>query len=221
MSQLKYPKIETVFSRDDSIPGRPVKVDELRCPEFALVKHWTLTEKIDGTNIRIILSADGSVCYAGRTDEAQIPKPLLAELERRFPSSVVAPAFDPGTNAVLFGEGYGAGIQKGGSYSPVPSFRLFDVAVIGGRLWWLELDSVNDIAEKIGCETAPVVARGATVFDAVSVLKNRLPSQVSAMEGTPRECEGVVARTEPLLLMRNGERVIWKLKIRDFVGGGV
>ena len=44
---------------------------------------WEFTEKVDGTNIRV--HWDGhTVEFGGRTDKAQIPKPLLERLETLF-----------------------------------------------------------------------------------------------------------------------------------------
>ena len=47
---MSYPKIETLFKRDEKFNI----TDEIRCPEFDNIKKWLITEKIDGTNIRII-----------------------------------------------------------------------------------------------------------------------------------------------------------------------
>jgi hypothetical protein len=42
-------------------------------------------------------------------------------------------------------------------------------------------------------------------------------SCVSPEDGGPgKRAEGIVARAEPLLLTRRGERLLWKLKFRDF-----
>jgi hypothetical protein len=91
---LEYPKIETLFNRG---PDHKVIEGQVRCPEFALIKRWVVTEKIDGTNIRIALEPpvdlddevdrggrpliDWRVHYYGRTSAAQIPTFLLAYLQ--------------------------------------------------------------------------------------------------------------------------------------------
>lgn len=208
---MEYPKIETLFDRDPADMKR-VLTDRLRDPAFGIPLVWMLTEKIDGTNIRLILK-DGSVSYAGRTADAQLPPHLLAALQRDFPSEKVAAAFEPGTHAIVFGEGYGPKIQKGGGlYRADPGFIVFDVAVLAGRVWWLEWDAVKEVAAKIGAPTVPVVAGQATIPEAVLAVSGGLRS-VEAKE--PRIAEGVVARTVPGLLMRNGQRLVWKLKGRD------
>ena len=213
---IEYPKIETLFDRD----AKTFKVlpDRLRCPEFALVSRWLVTEKIDGTNIRVHLRPDGTLGYGGRTDAAQLPAPLVAWLLDHLAHPIVVGAFDAGTEAILFGEGYGAGIQKGGLYRPGPGFRLFDILVIiaSEDRWWLNWESVEDVARKLSIPTVPVLARGISVEEAINFVR---AASAAAKEdgGSGGQQEGIVARTEPLLMLRDGRRrLMWKLKGKDF-----
>lgn len=225
---MEYPKIETLYERDPQT--FKVILDRLRLPEFDLVKRWLVTEKIDGTNVRIILNCNTSygmgqtvhvpvVSYRGRTDDAQMPPFLLSMLQERFPLSLVASVFDEGTEAIIFGEGYGPKIQKGGgNYRKNVGFRVFDVVVFGinGRPWWLNWTGVEDVAAKVGAETVPVLARYVTLDSAVAFLAS--PSATTGQDGGQENSvqEGIVARTDPLLFIRNGERLMWKLKGKDF-----
>ena len=43
--------------------------------------RWVFTEKVDGTNLRVMLSADGQVRFGGRTDKSQISTGVLRMLE--------------------------------------------------------------------------------------------------------------------------------------------
>ena len=212
---IEYPKIETLYDRDETT--HKVRPDQVRCPEFSLVSRWHVTEKLDGTNIRVHLEPDGTVIYGGRTDAAQLHAPLVAWLQTHLSGPIVSRAFDPGTSAVLFGEGYGAGIQRGGGYRSGPAFRLFDVLVLAHETnWWLNWSSVEDIAGKLGLFTVPVLGRDLSTEDACSLVRG--PSLVAHEDGgTGCEREGIVARTDPLLLLRDGtRRLMWKLKGRDF-----
>ena len=77
-----YQKIPGPFRRD---PATNKLTDEWSSPDLGLLAgiDWIFTEKIDGTNIRVIW--DGyRVSFAGRSDNAQIPPVLLAWLESRF-----------------------------------------------------------------------------------------------------------------------------------------
>ena len=205
-----YPKIDTLFERD---PQTFKVTSQLRHPEFAAVDSWLVTEKIHGANIRIAVTPDRRILFGGRTDDAQLPPHLSRYLEQTFTRERIDAAILEGEETVvLFGEGYGPKVQKGGgNYRADVSFRLFDVLV--GR-WWLTWGGVQDVASKLGIETVPsfgVMSRA----DAMKLVSQ--PSIVAQQDGGPG-CthEGIVARSEPLLLMRDGSRLVWKLKGKDF-----
>lgn len=94
---------------------------------------WIWTEKVDGTNIRVMW--DGyKVSFGGRTDRANLPGPLLQYLEDTYGSDEAEEIFEQQfglQRAVVFGEGYGPGIQKGGVYRDDVSFIGFDLWVGG------------------------------------------------------------------------------------------
>lgn len=214
---MKYPKIETLYNRDkDTFKVIP---SELRLPEFGLVKRWLVTEKVDGTNIRVMLDTDGNVTFEGRTDRAQIPAHLLRHLDDMFTQELMCSLFEPNElgypEVTLFGEGYGEKIQKGGNYRKGVSFRLFDVRVGD---WWLNWSSVQEIARNLGIKTVPYLG----YIDFLPTCYAELEDVISLSVVAEEECgklirpEGIVCRTEPLLLMRNGQRLIFKLKFKDF-----
>src|SRR3990167_7456715 len=222
---MEYAKIETVWNRDEKT--FKVKPGELRWPEFAALRFWHITEKIDGTNIRITLDrlntpeigATGPVVRCGgRPDAAQIQASVVQMLQGLFPAEKVAGAFDADTKAILFGEAYGPKIQKGGGlYRADVGFRLFDVVVFGadGRPWWLTWENVESVAQKLGVRTVPVLNPRATLEEAVAHVQAK---STAATEdgGTGMDQEGIVARSEPPLFTRAGRRLMWKLKVRDF-----
>ena len=72
---LEYPKIETLFERDkQTFVVDPTK---LKSPVLETINAWDVQEKIDGTNIRVMLGADGAVTFGGRSNAAQIPGDLV------------------------------------------------------------------------------------------------------------------------------------------------
>lgn len=220
----EYPKIETLFNRDPSDMKR-VLMDEPRMPETALINAWVVTEKIDGTNVRVIYE-DDEIRFGGKTDNAQMPVPLLDALRPMFNLEDFRTIWPIGDGEipqiVLYGEGYGPKIQKGGgNYRDTPGFRLFDVAVRGldghtqmPKWWWLEWEAVEDVADKLGIPTVPVLNYAASTAQAIELVEHE--SMVAAIEGdTTILHEGVVARTAPQLYTRRGKRLMWKLKERD------
>lgn len=209
-----YGKIQTLFKRDldGSITGQKGKMLEGRwtTPELEYLANnkWTFTEKVDGTNIRIGWDYQQyDVEFGGRTDRAIIPDPLLEYLEETFTPYLFEKSGLNQAPVILFGEGYGPKIEGGGKYRDDHSFVLFDVKV---GPWWLDRDNVNDIAEKLGIDAVPVIGHG-TLWDGIDIVKNGLSSQWADFEA-----EGIVARPKVPLFNRKGERILTKIKARDF-----
>ena len=212
----KYPKINSVFMRDPATNHRTF-TEEYAHPAFEYLKGslWEWTEKVDGTNIRIEWDPGISVCIGGRNENSQTPPHLLDYLQATFsPDALAAALPEADTRALtLYGEGYGPKIQKGGElYRPTPGFILFDVQV--GDLW-LERSSVVDIASKLSIPVAPVLLVG-TIDEAIAITRDvDMPSVVSTTLER-RRIEGLVGRPKVTLLDRQGNRIITKLKVKDF-----
>lgn len=209
----EYHKIETLFERDAST--FVVDPAKLKASVLGTIREWDVTEKIDGANIRVMLSKDGAVSFGGRTDAALIPADLVQYLIRTFQPDALKSALglndaEP-VDAVLYGEGYGPGIRKGGLYRKDKAFILFDV-LIGGQ-WWLSRTSVADIGAKLGIDIVPYLGR-MTLDQIVDMVRNPFPSKI----GTAM-AEGVVARPIEALFDKWMKRIIVKLKTKDFVAG--
>ena len=211
-----YHKIDTIYQRD--MDGTKKLIEGAfrdKTVEFlnSCGIQWQFTEKVDGTNIRV--HWDGhAVEFAGRTDKAQIPQKLLEKLNAVFGSPEAEELFEQKfgeTDVVLYGEGYGAGIQKGGLYRPDVSFILFDVQI--GDVF-LVRESVADIAKCFGVDVVPVVFNG-TIDKGVAYVKTKPHSMLGAREA---RMEGIVGRPLVELRDRFGKRVIIKIKACDFEG---
>lgn len=205
----EYHKILTVFERDEATKYRTLKEGVWACPEFGYLANtfWTFTEKVDGTNIRVMIGR-GDLDYGGRTNNAQIPAPLINSLNDKFlPLRPKLTEIFPDT-ACLYGEGYGAKIQKGGgNYRPDQSFVLFDVRVGD---WWLKRPNVEDVASKLGLDVVPIIGQG-PLENAVDMAREGFNSRWGDFRA-----EGVVMRPAVELLARNGKRIIAKIKCKDF-----
>lgn len=206
----EYHKIQTLFKRDMESPRKTLIEGDWTLPEFEFLANspWTFTEKVDGTNIRVNYKY-ATVAYGGRTDAAHIPAPLVARLNERFlPLVQTLGEIFPGDGAVLYGEGYGAKIQKGGgNYRADQDFVLFDVKC--GDLW-LQRHDVEDIAQKLGIDVVPIIGEG-TLHEAVTWAKQGIRSTWGDFQA-----EGIVARPKVELMTRRGQRIITKIKCRDF-----
>lgn len=209
----KYTKIETLYNR--SLEGNKKLISGDYCNQTVkLLKDvtWIGTEKIDGTNIRVIW--DGySISFAGRADKTIIPSFLNDKLTEMFCNPETEQVFEQlfGENEfILFGEGYGNRIGKAGHlYRPDNSFILFDVYAVKSDIW-LQRDAIEDIARALGIDAVPIVFEG-TLDEAVAYVKTRPQSTIGTAP-----MEGIVCKPIVDVLTRNKERVIVKVKARDF-----
>jgi hypothetical protein len=210
MSDL-YQKVPGLYKREEQRPFRLIE-GVYREPEFELLQDidWVFTEKVDGTNIRVIWNGH-DVVFEGRTENAQIPSHLVNTLNDLFMGTRIEQIFEQvfgETSAILFGEGYGAKIQKGGgSYSDTQEFVLFDVKV---DEIYLKREDVEDVASKFSLEVVPIVFTG-PLGAGVDIVKHGLQSKWGDFEA-----EGLVAKPLIDLLNRRGERIITKIKSEDF-----
>jgi hypothetical protein len=215
---MEYVKIPGPFERNtEKGPDRnKLIVGRWSCREFEVLQNapWFFTEKVDGTNIRIMWTGYERT-FGGRTDNAQLPTRLIPVLERLFPEEILEQVFGK-SPAILYGEGYGAGIQSGGVYRADQSFVMFDVYVPRTDApagWWLERASIEDVAAKMGLDVVPRIYTG-TLNEAIGIVQQGFRSKWNA----DHVAEGLVGVSAPGLLNRKGERIIVKLKTKDLLG---
>lgn len=209
---IEYHKIQTLFKRALDKPSKPMIEGDWTTEDLAYLaeNEWEFTEKVDGTNIRIgsipsSYEISWDIQIGGRTENAMIPAKLLEWIRHNM--NLRHESLQQDAPVILFGEGYGPGIQSGGLYSGEQKFVLFDVKVGD---WWLKRDAVEDVANDVGVEYAPLIGRG-TLHDAIDMVKSGLKSEWGNFEA-----EGIVARPAVQMFNRKGERIITKIKGRDF-----
>lgn len=208
----KYEKIETLFQR--STDGRKeLDYGVWRNPTVRMLKDipWDWTEKVDGTNIRVYWNGH-TVEFGGRTDAAQIPAPLVNRLNEIFGGETNAQIFEQmfeDREVHLFGEGYGNKIQACGKQyiHDGVDFILFDV-MIGDN--YQPRDTVESVARAFGIKAVPSVGCG-TLDEAVEYVRTNPDSFLGDLK-----MEGVVCRPMRELLDRCGNRIIVKIKHKDF-----
>jgi hypothetical protein len=225
----KYPKINGVFKRytkEDKQEGNIPEgkewgefIDgEWSQPEFELLKDvvWQWTEKVDGMNCRIIIEPNTwDIKLKGKTDNAEIPKPLAEWFEKWLDGyeENAIDMFESGVEVVLYGEGVGAKIQKGKHGFKDYEVILFDIRI--GK-YWLKKEHVKSIAEELGLRSVEVIEES-TLQGAIDNMKER------ASKGEERlsiygewKMEGMVGCPKYELLDRTGTRIVTKLKYTDF-----
>lgn len=227
MKIIRYPKIETLFDRNEDFvidPGR------WRRRDFPVISQWEIYEKIDGTNIRVHFQPaertsedtiiEGRVdFYSRNSDEpnVNIPPVVLKFLRELFDYDRISKLLFKET--ILFGEAFGGKIQGMSKlYGPVPRFALFDVIEYS---YWQSRDVVLWRSVDLGIEMAPLLG----VIGSVELLNPRdrvlgdyaSVSKVGSGVGRP---EGVILHPRGCVLHNGyGERVIAKLKWVDFEKG--
>lgn len=210
----QYQKINTVFKRDERT--KKIIQDDYAIPEFEYLKdnEWVFTEKVDGTNTRVMWNGS-AVVFGGKSEDAQMPMHLLYVLQSLFEGTHKRQLFieqfgaEP-TQVCLYGEGYGHKIQSTGKlYLPdAHDFVLFDVKVGD---WWLQREDIEEIATKFGVKVVPIIGIG-TLADAIAMTRTGFHSTWGDFKA-----EGIVARPKTELNTRAGERIITKIKHRDFI----
>jgi len=204
----KYHKIQTVFKRDPENNHKTLLLNDYSLPEFEYLKDniWVFTEKVDGTNIRVIFE-NGQFEFKGKSDNADVPQTLIDKLVETYipKKELFKEMFEGGV--CLYGEGYGPKIQSGGKYLAYQDFVLFDVNIDG---WWLQRKDVQEISTKLKIRRVPIIGTG-TLATMVEWAEHGILSTWGDFEA-----EGIVARPLTEFCTRNGDRLITKIKCRDF-----
>ena len=208
----EYQKIGNIFKFDEKykrILGKNEPYETLK----NLI--WQGTEKIDGTNIRVYWDGH-TISYIGRTDKSDLPKHLDKYLADTFLTQEMEYVFEQmfeDKEVHLFGEGYGAKIQSGGGDyvqgNDECGFILFDVNING---FDLKRKDVNDIADKLGLPSVPVVFEG-TLDEAIEFVSKH---PASTLNNGKHEMEGIVLVPRDIQLYDNKQHLIkCKCKYQD------
>jgi hypothetical protein len=174
-----------------------------------------------------------NVRIAGKTDNAQIPPKLLKHMEDKYPKEKILASlglkeFIPTSEweidhnwleyeqipniYTIYGEGYGAGIQKaGGNYiKDGVGFIVFDVKV---NDIYLKTDARDEIATKLGAPVVPLMGYF-TLDEAIDFVRKGF--KTGLWDNKDFIEEGLVLRTDLGLRNRMGKRLIVKVKYEDF-----
>lgn len=239
---LKFPKIETIFKRDETGKISP----ELRKSQSILALSYMnaliLEEKIDGTNAHITLTYDSHVgdvyCFHYSRNNLITDKDIMyikgtlshvldyAKIKQWYKEQFVIPfvsRFDYNGKfeypiVRIYGEVYGSKIQKN-KYTPpgVRDFRGFDIK-IGDS--WLSVKDRNTIFAKIGIKPVPTITVIGKLPDFKHFKRALLNtdfsySRLATEYGRDSIGEGFIIRP-PIAMYTNHGRVIAKIKVRDY-----
>ena len=213
-----YPKIDTIWKRNMKkkgiiIPGEYASEEIEKNKEI----QWRVTEKIDGTNIRIIWDKKNGIVFKGRKPNSMIPPMLEKALHILFDGKEEIFQSNFGENtAILYGEGFGGRVSGGKipakNYNESSGFILFDVWT--GKKW-LDWKEVTETAKKFNIPHVPLYGTY-TLPEILTMVKNDMRSGNMKSNFGDFYPEGIVATASPMILFSNGEPMRWKLKTFDF-----
>lgn len=193
-----------------------------KCPEIFSVKNVIITEKIHGKNMRIIIPANttevNQIIFGGREiTEKDALYGLGSEtlfLRQHLPLGRILDRFKgERVDYIIYGEIYGAGIQKGMNYGSSKAFCVFDIAM-GEFL--LPFDETKKICEEIGLPLVPIVFEGEPskeIFKKLINVESWLAKEKGA-DGTITE--GIVIKSTTALRNTFGDYLMCKYKSDGF-----
>ncbi len=199
-------------------------------PEILSVKQVVATEKIHGTNFRVFfpagLTSIDEIKFGGRNEDFGTGETSFyggrpvkwfreqGDLLERMMSTFASYGF---SDVTVFGEAFGAGIQKGIRYAADDKvlFRAFDIAVAEN---FLTYDLFVEICDKAELPRVPEIWRGEPSLAAFDALLETASAE-GAKNGVSDDkniAEGVVIRSTPLLRDVFGQWLIIKHKSEKF-----
>lgn len=209
-----YIKIETPFKRDMDGSKKLINGDfRSEALEYLSLMNFDWTEKVDGMCMCVRWTGH-EFEIEGHTKNSQIPNDLREYILEHFTSNEAEELIEQNfsdTIVEFYGEGYGAGIQKGGGYSDEKKFIMFDIYLPETDLW-LTRKSVDDIANALNIESVPVLLVG-NLYNAIHYVKDHDKTTIGKKEAP---LEGLVGRPPVELKDRFGKRIIVKVKKKDF-----
>lgn len=214
MSIEIYQKIETLYKRDMEGTFKLIEGKfRNKIVEYLKDNKWYFTEKVDGMNVRV--HWDGyKISFYGRSKSAVLPEHLKTKLTEMFINNKTEEMFEQlfgKQEVILFGEGYGHKIQCGDNYnSKECNFILFDVFTDNK---YLPLEQVNQIAHSLNICSVPIILTE-TIDNAVKFVKSKPKSYIA--ENKEYEMEGLVGRPMTDIYDNEGNRIMVKIKARDF-----
>ena len=212
---MKYPKIKSVFKRGEDFKFTKEWTSQV-LSELQDFK-WHCSEKLDGINIRIVCDLEkNSFQFFGRSDKAIIPQPLELVLSRtihNIKNNLSAFSSTHSKQLVLFGEGFGNNIRKGGLYlGKNVDLNVFDcyAFISEEKGFWLNTEHLKELAGALKIKMTPELSP-MNIREASEFVKKGFKSQ----HGTAI-AEGLVLKSRYPLYDTFGERLIFKMKTKDF-----
>lgn len=169
--------------------------------------EWAYSRKLDGENMRVQWDGE-QVLWNGKTNAFQCGADLTEYMNNTFIEEIFEEKFGRDKKVILFGEHMGPKVQGNELGLDHDEFILYDVN-INGR--WLNTLVVEAVAAYFGIRT---------VYNLMSQPLNSCTLReliTKVANGEFKDWEGIVATPLEEMRDQNGQRVIVKIKNRDYL----
>lgn len=169
---------------------------------------WCYKRKLDGENQRVWWNGE-QVVWNGKSNAYNCKQDWVDYMNNTFQEELFEEIFGRDRDVMLYGERMGQKVQENELGLDHTEFILFDVCVNGQ---FLGQDAINEIGHRLGINTCFDFMQGADMLY-VDTLDNLI---LACERGDFKDWEGIVA--QPMIELRDqkGERIVTKIKTRDY-----
>lgn len=203
-----------------------------KVPEIFSCEEIVATEKIHGTNFRVMFPAKTNDCktvrFGSRNNEIGLGSGFYGDgpinwwlkvLREHWGAFLEAISchFEDGHDVIIFGEWFGTGVHGGVSYydGDAKDFLAFDV-MVGGVL--VDHDTFAAFCADVRLGAAPLVYRGKPSVDVLNALleQNSIVAKVNGVTLEKNIAEGVVIRPTKMKKNHHDQWIMAKHKSTGF-----
>lgn len=178
--------------------------------EYLRDQEWHYKRKIDGANLRVQWNGEQAL-WNGKSNSFVCGANLAEYMNETFLEEIFEEKFGRDKVVTLFGEHMGPKVQVNELGLEKDEFILYDVNIDGT---WLDTDGIMDTAEYFKIRTVYDLMDNRYPYDTLDELIRRVSS------GEFAQWEGIVATPLVELRDQNGQRIIVKIKNRDYLREG-
>ena len=181
---------------------------------YLMRNKWAYKRKLDGENMRVMWDGERAI-WNGKSDDFTCNEETTEMMNRIFQEEIFEEKFGREKTVLLFGERMGPKCQGNELELLESTFVLFDVK-IGDT--WLEPKNIVSIAKYFNVPSCYDYMSGGTeaVLDGDGYVDTLISLIKKMSEGKFSKWEGIVAIPEVGLFSRKGERLIVKIKNKDY-----
>lgn len=180
-----------------------------RSPLLAYLANvdWVYSRKIDGANLRVQWDGEEAL-WNGKSDKFVCGAELTEYMNNTFLEEIFEEKFGRDRRVLLFGEHMGPKVQGNELVLKKDEFILYDVNIDGT---WLSSFDVIEVARYFNVRNIFSFMPHGMLADTLNNLIKRVA------DGEFKDWEGIVARPAVEMRDQKGQRVIVKIKNKDYL----